>query len=330
MTSTPARVEELPEVPAADAPADIRTYNKTFGRILLVLIAAILAVGYFVLEGEKATTESAADGMIEEFDGTTPVYGLPHFEIGPIDLSITKPVLYMWMAALLCVGFAIWQSRRMRPKPNRKQTFVETMYEFLYDNVAKATLPDGPVFRRFMPYLASIFLFIWTMNLISFLPMPFGAHSWLGHEGGPGLKDLGLYAATSNINVTIALTLVTLGIVHTLGVRAHGPIGYLKTWAPPGGLGLKIFMWLIHAIGEFVKVISLSVRLFANMLTGHMLILVMFTIIFVTGKVAVGVLTVPVAVVFFLFEVGLVATLQAYIFAVLAGTYMGMASSEEH
>ncbi|MCB0880582.1 MAG: F0F1 ATP synthase subunit A, partial [Thermoleophilia bacterium] len=166
----------------------------------------------------------------------------------PIDLTITKPVLYMWLASLLCVGFAIWQARRMRPRPDRKQTFVETMYEFLHDQVADATLPEGHIFRRYMPYLASVFLFIWTMNLISFIPLPFGAHSWVGENGGPEvLKDLGLYAATSNINVTFALTLVTLLIAHVLGVRTHGPIGYLKTWAPPGGIGLKIFMWIIHA-----------------------------------------------------------------------------------
>jgi F-type H+-transporting ATPase subunit a len=259
--------------------------------------------------------------MIGEF---TPQSFVSIPKIGPIDLSITKPVIYMWMAMLLCCGFAVWQAKRMQSKPNRKQTFVETMYEFLHDQIAKSTLPDK-VFSRYMPYLAAVFLFIWIINLISFLPLPFGGESFVGN-----VKDLGLYAATANINVTLTITVVTLCIAHYLGIREHGVIGYFKSWAPPGNLFLKCFMWAIHALGELVKFVSLSVRLFANMLTGHMLILVMFTIIFVMGSALVGIGTIPVAAIFYLFEVGLVATLQAYIFAVLSGSYMGMAASHDH
>jgi F-type H+-transporting ATPase subunit a len=309
------------------------TYNKTFGRICLLLAVLLLVVGGLtkvdVTKDDDVRADEAANAMIADFDGTKPIYGLPKMEIGPIDLSITKPVLYMWLAALLCVGFATWQAKRMEPKPNRRQTFVETMYEFLHDQIAKSTLTPK-IFNRYMPYLASIFLFIWVMNLISFLPLPLAGHSFLEEQGGPGIKDLGLYAATSNINVTLALTIATLAIVHVLGVREHGARGYLATWKPEGHWFLQGFMWFIHAIGELVKFISLSVRLFANMLTGHMLVLVMFTIIFVVGTPLVGIATVPVAIIFFLFEVVLVATLQAYIFAVLSGTYMGMATSHDH
>ena len=312
------------EVPHSDAP----TYNKTFGRICLA-IAALLIIFGAMGEGHKPTADEAADAMISDFDGTHPLFGLPKWELGPFDFSITKPVFYMWMAAALCVLFAMYVAKRMEHRPNRKQTFVETLYEFLHDQVAKSTLTPK-IFPRYMPYLASIFLFIWVINLISFLPLPFTHESWLAEKGGPSIKDLGLYAATSNINVTLALTITTLLIVHYLGVKEHGVIGYLKSWAPPGGIGLKIFMWIIHALGELVKFVSLSVRLFANMLTGHMLVLVMFTIIFVVGNALVGIATVPVAILFFLFEVGLVATLQAYIFAVLSGSYMGMATSHDH
>ena len=323
-----ATVDGLPEASAAPSKPG---YNKWFGRICLILAALLILVGAQI-PADAVNAEHAAAEMIAEFN---PEAYLSIPKIGPIDLSITKPVLYMWMVAFLCCGFAAWQAHRMRPKPNRKQTFVETMYDFVYSQIGKSTLPDN-LFNRFMPYLASVFLFIWLMNLISFLPLPFGSESFLSEKGLPGIRDLGLYAATSNINITITLTVVTLTIVHVLGVREHGVIGYLKSWAPPGGLFLKIFMWGIHALGELVKVVSLSVRLFANMLTGHMLILVMFTIIFVMfeqlGLYApfVGLFTVPVAVVFFLFEVGLVATLQAYIFAVLSGSYMGMAASHDH
>jgi F-type H+-transporting ATPase subunit a len=296
-------------------------YNKTVGRIFL-LIAALLIVFGALTPANTLSDEAAADAMIEDFNADV-------YVSLPFDMSITKPVVYMWMAALLCCGFAVWQARRMKPRPNRKQTLVETLYEFLHDQVAKATLTPK-IFNRYMPYLASIFLFIWVINLISFIPLPFTSESWLHEKGGPHFKDLGLYAATSNINVTLALTIASLFLVHYLGVREHGPVGYLKTWAPPGGLFLKVFMWIIHALGEAVKFVSLSVRLFANMLTGHMLVLVMFTIIFVVGTPLVGIATVPVAIIFFLFEVVLVATLQAYIFAVLSGTYMGMATSHDH
>lgn len=322
-TTTPeAMVEALP----APIPPDVKPgYNKTFGRIVLAL-AALLIIGGLLMDGHKPTADEAAAGMISEFNADSYV-AIP--KLGPIDLSITKPVLYMWMAMLLCCAFAIWQASRMKPRPGRSQTFVETMYEFLHDQVAKSTLPHS-LFKRYMPYLASVFLFIWVMNLISFLPLPLGAHSWAGEQGGPNIRDLGLYAATSNINVTITLTLVTIALTHYLGVREHGAIGYLRSWSPPGGTFLKVFMWLIHALGEFVKVVSLSVRLFANMLTGHMLILVMFTIIFVVGTTWVAFATVPVAAIFFLFEVGLIATLQAYIFAVLSGSYIGLATSHDH
>lgn len=320
-------IEAAPPPIPTDVPHGA-TYNKTIGRIFLALAALLIVFGAMG-EGTKPTADQAAEAMISDFDGSRPMFGLPRFELGPIDLSITKPVLYMWMAAALCIVFAMLQARKMQHRPTRTQTFVETLYEFLHDQVAKSTLTPK-IFPKFMPYLASIFLFIWVINLISFLPLPFTSESWLGEQGGPSIKDLGLYAATSNINVTLALTITTLAIVHFLGVREHGPIGYLKTWAPEGPMFLKVFMWLIHAIGEFVKFISLSVRLFANMLTGHMLILVMFTIIFVVGSPLVGIGTVPVAIIFFLFEVGLVATLQAYIFAVLSGTYMGMATSHDH
>jgi F-type H+-transporting ATPase subunit a len=324
MTQAAAQSETLTHVASENAGPG---YNKKFGWIVLGLAALIIAVGSQI-PAHTVTAEHAAEEMIAEFNAEAYI---PINEGGAIDMSITKPVIYMWMAALLCCGFAVWQARRMQPKPNRKQTFVETMYEFLHDQVAKSTLPSS-IFSKYMPYLASVFLFIWVMNLISFLPLPFGAESWLHTEHGfPSLfRDLGLYAATSNINVTLTLTVVTLCIVHYLGVREHGPIGYLKTWAPPGGIGLRIFMWMIHALGEALKIVSLSVRLFANMLTGHMLVLVMFTIIFVMGNALVAVGTVPIAAGFFLFEVGLVATLQAYIFAVLAGSYMGMAASHDH
>jgi F-type H+-transporting ATPase subunit a len=321
-------VEALPATPDEVPPGP--TYNRKLGWVFLALAALAILLGSQLsapVPAKKADADkAAADAMIAEFEAE-PYISIP--KIGPIDLSITKPVLYMLLVAALCCAFAVWQANRMKPKPNRKQTFVEVMYEFLYNQVAKSTLPDS-LFARYMPFLASVFLFIWLLNLVSFLPLPVAAHSFLGHEGGPGIRDLALYAATSNINVTLTLTLCTIILAHYLGIREHGPVKYLKTWAPPGGLGLKIFMWGIHALGEFVKVVSLSVRLFANMLTGHMLVLVMITIIFVMGNTLVGLGTIPIAIGFFLFEVILVATLQAYIFAVLSGSYMGMAASHDH
>lgn len=285
-------------------------------------------------EGAGAAEDAAATheegGAAHEEEKFTPINEFrlnrigPKLMVGPIDMSINKAVIYLWIAAIICCTWTLLISRKMTLKPNRKQTFTETVYEFAYDQIAKATLGEK-VFSRYMPYVACLFVFLWVVNIISFIPMPFGEHSAVG-----SIPDLGLYAATSNLNVTLALTLVTFFASHYEGIKHNGPKKYFGSWAPPGSLALKAFIWPLHALSEILRLVSLSVRLFANMLAGHMLILMMLGLITIIGSVFVAIGAVPIALFFFLFEFGLVASLQAFIFAMLSGIYIGFAAEPAH
>ncbi len=277
------------------------------------------------LAGENPDAWLACYGPIAEFE--LPRIG-PKLMIGPIDMSINKAVIYMWIAAAICCIWMIRVGRRMELKPNGRQTFTEVVYEFARNALAKATLGEetNPVYRRYMPYVASLFLFLWVVNLVSFFPLPFGEHSHYG-----SLPDLGLYAATSNINVTLALTVMTLVLAHYEGVRNNGGFGYLKSWLPAGvPKVLAVPIWCLEAMSQTLRLVSLSVRLFANMLAGHLLILMMLGLTIIIGSVGVAVGVVPIALFFFLFEFGLVATLQAFIFAMLSGIYIKGAAEPAH
>lgn len=282
------------------------------------------ALATALLLGPAAAIASAAGEQVDPMEEFALHRIGPELKIGPIDMSLNKAVLYLFLAAAICILWTLIISRRMQVKPGRKQTFTEIMYEFAHDTIAKATLGDK-MFSRYMPLVACLFMFLWVLNIISFFPLPFG------HEKVGGIPTLGLYAAASNINVTLALALVVFLLTHFEGVRNNGLFGYLKSWAPNGvSLPLKIFIWPLHALSEMLRLVSLSVRLFANMLAGHLLILMMLSLIIIIGSVLVAIGAVPIALFFFLFEFGLVASLQAFIFAMLSGIYIGSAADPHH
>jgi F-type H+-transporting ATPase subunit a len=255
-------------------------------------------------------------------------------KIGVIDLSITKAVLYLIIASILTVVTMTWVARRMQQKPNRVQTAVEVAYTLMRDNITGGNM-DREMAVRWFSFVATIFLFIWFSNILGYIPLPtstehkvtiFGAH----------LPSFALYAATANISVTLVLSLTVWLLYHYIGVRAQGPIGYLKSWLPAGtprgplGLGYA-GIFLIETISQFVRLISLSVRLFANILAGHLLILFMGGgLVVLLGIAALGPLTFIVGVAFFMFEVVLIATLQAFIFATLTAIYFGGAAAAHH
>ena len=249
--------------------------------------------------------------------------------IGPLDLSINKAVIYMLISATIaCVG-CIWVIRGgLKLRPTGAQNIVELVYEFAETNIARATLPTK-VFARWFPYIATLFVFILINNLISFIPLPFGhERGWGGWAGS--LPDLGLYAATANINVTIALTIMTFLFTHIEGVRQHGVGGYWNTLKPQGVKGFtKAFVFALELLGQVLRIVSLSVRLFANMLAGHLLIIMAAGFVVLLGSF-VGVLAIPFGVFFYFFEWVLVAGLQAFIFAMLSGIYIGFAAEAPH
>ena len=255
-------------------------------------------------------------------------------EIFGIDMSINKAVVYVIAAALLSCITLIYVGHRMKMKPGRLQAAIE-MYYGLIESMTKGNL-SGKMVNRWFPFLATIFLFIWYSNMIGYIPLPTNTHEpfmLFGFE----IPSLALYAATANISVPLVLTLVVVISYHVEGVRAKGPIKYLKGWVPAGVEGPAAApIFLIEVISQFVRIVSLSVRLFANMLAGHLLILfmggglVVLLNLALIGSLILGLVTGTMAVAFFIFEVGLVATLQAFIFTILAAIYLGGAVAEEH
>jgi F-type H+-transporting ATPase subunit a len=187
---------------------------------------------------------------------------------------------------------------------------------------------DRKMATRWFTFVGTLFLFIWFSNMIGYIPLPTNTEhpvDILGVE----VPAFALYAATANISVTLVLTLVVWVAYHVEGVRAQGVIGYLKSWIPSGVTGFAVGpIFLIEVISHFVRIISLSVRLFANILAGHLLILFMAGgLAVLLGVAAIGWLTLPAAIAFYIFEVGLVATLQAFIFATLTSIYFGGATT---
>jgi F-type H+-transporting ATPase subunit a len=254
-------------------------------------------------------------------------------KIGGVDLSITKAVLYLVLASAATIGVMTWIANRMQQKPNRVQTVVELAYDLTRNNITGGNL-DGAVAIRWFPFLAALFFFIWFSNMIGYIPLPTNTEHTVDIFG-LAIPSFALYAATANISIPLVLTLVVWISYHVEGIRHKGVVGYFKSWLPPGLEDMNIFgrgaIFLIEVISHFVRLISLSVRLFANILAGHLLLLFMGGgLAVLLGLAALGALTFPMAFVFFVFEVGLVATLQAFIFSTLTAIYIGGAVSESH
>jgi F-type H+-transporting ATPase subunit a len=251
-------------------------------------------------------------------------------KIGALDLSINKAVFYLLLATALTCWVMIYIAKRMADRPNRVQTTVEAAYDLTYNNITRGNM-DEKMAAKWFPFVATLFFFIWFSNMIGYIPLPTNTMHKVSIFGLE-LPALALYAATANLSVPLVLTLVVWFSYHVEGVRAKGFGGYLASWVPAGVTGFaKYPIFVIEAISHFVRIISLSVRLFANILAGHLLILFMGGgLVVLLGLAAVGWLTVPLAFAFFLFEVGLVATLQAFIFATLTSIYLGGAVAAEH
>jgi F-type H+-transporting ATPase subunit a len=251
-------------------------------------------------------------------------------KVGPFDMSINKAVMYLMITCVLTTVLMIWVGRRMEAKPNKVQTAVETIYVMMRDNIAGGNM-DTKTAKRWFSFIATLFMFIWISNMLGYIPLPTNTEHTV-NIFGLELPTLAIYAATANLAVPLALTLLVWFAYHYEGIRVKGPVKYLKSWVPAGVTGAAAGpIFVIEVISHFVRLVSLSVRLFANILAGHLLILFMGGGLAVLLSVAVlGIFTLPLAIAFYVFEVGLVATLQAFIFATLASIYFGGAVAEEH
>jgi F-type H+-transporting ATPase subunit a len=167
-------------------------------------------------------------------------------------------------------------------------------------------------------------LFIWVVNILGFIPLPLTGETW------HGIPVWGIYAATSSLSVTLALALLTFVFTHYEGIRWNGPVRYFKSWIPDAPKALLGLIVPLEVLGQFMRLISLSVRLFANMLAGHILILTFIGLMFILQSLVLAIFVIPVAAVFYLFEVVIVVTIQAFIFAALSAIYIGSAIEPEH
>jgi F-type H+-transporting ATPase subunit a len=279
--------------------------------------------GLFLLLALVAAPAASAKGEFHPEDEFELHDWLP-IHLGPLNMSINKAVAYLLLGSLLTILLGICLMRvRLRTVPDRRQTLGESIYDAAQTQIAEQGLPSKAIGRWF-PYVATLALFIWVVNLLGFIPLPLSDEKW------HGVPTWGIYAATSSLSVTLALALLTFLFTHFEGIRWNGPVKYFKSWIPEVPRVLLPLIIPLEILGQFMRLISLSVRLFANMLAGHMLILTFIGLIFVLESVVLAVIAVPAATAFYLFEVVIVVTIQAFIFAALSAIYIGSAIEPEH
>jgi F-type H+-transporting ATPase subunit a len=283
--------------------------------------ARLFAAVFFALAFPQAAFARGEFDPVKEFEQHEWV----SIHLGPLDLSITKAVVYLMLGTVLTIFLGLFLMRvrvRNGPEPGVRQTIGEQIYEITQVQIAEQGLPSKAIGRWF-PYVASLFLFIFVVNLLGFIPLP------LTGETYHGIPVWGIYAATSSISVTLALALLTFVFTHVEGIRWNGPVRYFKSWIPEAPKVLLFLIVPLEILGQFMRLISLSVRLFANMLAGHILILTFLGLIFIFQSWALLFVLVP-ATLFYVFEVVIVVGIQAFIFAALSAIYIGSAIEPQH
>jgi F-type H+-transporting ATPase subunit a len=280
----------------------------------------VLAIGAALFLGSS--------GKNEEFKPQNEFKLDTWFSIGPIDVN--KAVLYLVLAGLLTAGTMVYVARRMQARPNRVQTAVETLFGLMRDNITRGNMEDRMAAKWF-PFIGAIFLFIWYSNLIGFIPLPVNTGEKVNIFGAD-IPAFQIYAATANLSIPLVFALIVFIAYTSEGIRAKGVGGYLKSLIPAGVEGpMVLLIFPLEVLSNLMRIISLSVRLFANMLAGHLIILFMAGgLAILLGTAAIGVFLLPLGWAIYLFEVGLVATLQAFIFATLSAIYIGGAVAESH
>ncbi len=242
------------------------------------------------------------------------------FQVGPI--AFNKAVLYLLLTVGITLGVMFYVARRLQQRPGRLQVAVEMFYDFMRRISQENLNPEMEA--RYFPLIATIFVFILVSNLIGYIPLPvdsgesfnvFGAH----------IPSLQIYAADTNVAFPLILSLSVFILFTYEGVKHHGPIGYLKSLMPGGVNGpLVLLIFPIEILSNFLRLISLTVRLWANLLAGHMLIAFMGGELGVlVGLQLVSWFLLPAGIAIFLFEAVLIAGLQAFIFAILTAIYLG-------
>jgi F-type H+-transporting ATPase subunit a len=289
--------------------------------LLLPLVALSLPSAAFA-QGSEDENKGAFISDEWELHDWIPIH------LGPIDMSINKAVAYLLLGALCsCLLGIVLMRVKFGREPTRRQALGETIYEIAQVQVAEQGLPTKAIGRWF-PYVATLMIFIWTVNILGFIPLPLSDEKV--HIAGVALPTFAIFAATSTLSVTLALALMTFVFTHVEGIRENGSWAYFKSWIPDVPKVMLPLIVPLEILGQFMRLISLSVRLYANMLAGHMLILTFIGLIIVLENVFLAFVAVPAAALFYLFEVVIVVSIQAYIFAALSAIYIGSAIEPDH
>lgn len=227
---------------------------------------------------------------------------LPQIHLFGVDISITRHVVMMWVASLLVVGVAVFAARIHRLAPGKLGHLVEMAVVFIRDELAIPNI--GSHGARYVPYLLSTFLFILFCNLLGLVP--FGS------------------TATGNISVTASLALMAFFTMQAAGIREYGLVGHFKHLVPAGvPVWMFPIMLPVEIIGMAAKPFALCIRLFANMMGGHVVILSLLGLIFIMEAWLVVPISVGFALFIYMLEL-LVAFIQAYIFTMLTSLFIGM------
>ena len=294
------------------------TKRKVFLGLGGLIVAAIVVNLLFPSEGKNEEFQPQNEFKLEPW---------LELKLGPFDMSLNKAVLYLALACGLTTMAMLYVAKRMQDRPNRVQTAVEAAYDLARNQITGGNMDDKLALKWF-PFIGTLFFFILFSNLIGYLPLPVNTEEPVDILG-VSVPSFALYAATANLSVPLMLTLMVWFGYHIEGIRVQGFVPYFKSWIPAGTPpAMTVPIFAIEAISQFVRIISLSVRLFANILAGHMIILFMAGgLAVILGLTFLGWFTLPVGIAVYLFELGLVATLQAFIFATLAAIYLGGAVS---
>lgn len=228
---------------------------------------------------------------------------LPELHVLGFDISITLHVVMMWLASLILLVM-FWAASRQAgdPVPRGIRNLLESMMLYVRDEIARKSIGEGA--DRFVGYLMTTFFFILTVNLLGLVP--------------------GMATATGNISVTAGLAISAFLMIQWSGIRKFGVIGHYKHLAPGGLPGWLVpLMVFVEFLGMLIKPFSLCIRLFANMMAGHVVILALISLIFILGTIWVAPVSVAFALFIYLLEL-LVSFIQAFIFTMLTAQFIGM------
>jgi F-type H+-transporting ATPase subunit a len=314
-------VAEAPRPPAPTpavsekTPAEqFKTFLKVAGGFYLAGLAGFIALTALGVHGKAPSVASGVFQPTDEFRLDT------WFAVGPIDFN--KGVLYLLLASGITIALLVYIARRLRDRPGRLQAAVESFYTFTRD-LSYSNMDEG-LAKKYFPLIGTIFVFILVSNLLGYIPLPINSAEKFT-VFGVHLPSFQIYAADTNVAFPLMLALGVFILFTYEGIRAHGPIGFLKSLMPGGIKGWMVpLIFGIEVLSYFLRLISLTVRLWANLLAGHLLIAFMGGELGVlVGQPLVSWFLLPIGVAIFLFEAVLIAGLQAFIFAILTSIYLG-------